>query len=96
MGLSVYDFLARGPTELALVTDPGSPDLELMLDALALEYLPNRIQAIGYETDDEDRPPLLRAKNMVDGKTSLYVCRNYTCAPPLTDPNEISGTLARI
>ena len=96
MGLSVYDFLARGPTELALVTDPGSPDLELMLDALALEYLPNRIQAIGYETDDEDRPPLLRAKNMVDGKTSLYVCRNYTCASPLTDPNEISGTLARI
>ena len=32
--------------------------------------------------------PSLEGKRMICGKTTAYVCRNYTCSPPTDDPEE--------
>jgi hypothetical protein len=37
--------------------------------------------------------PLLAGKGPVDGGAALYVCRNYTCAAPITDPAAVAQVL---
>ncbi len=94
--LCVVDFLLEPPTELVLVGRAGSADREALGRALVQHFLPNRIQAVvDPDADgDDDGLPLVRGKTLVDGKAALYVCRNYTCAAPITDPGAVAPQLA--
>ena len=94
--LCVADFLLTGPVELAFVGPRGSRDLESLLTETAKRFLPNRIvglldpsQAAGAE-----ELPLLRGKTTVDGKAALYVCRDFACRAPVTEPAEVAEQLS--
>ena len=92
--LDVLDFLESIPFELALVGRRGTPDREALERAVAERYLPNRVCA----HLDPDRPeatdlPLLRGKTLVRERAALYVCRNYACAAPVTDPGAAAAAL---
>ncbi|MBI2562782.1 MAG: aldo/keto reductase [candidate division NC10 bacterium] len=93
--LAVVDFLLEGPVELALVGTPGEAGFEALRQEVARRYLPNRILA---HHDPAAGPPvdlpLLRGKGPVDGKAALYVCRNFACRAPVTDPAGVERVLA--
>ena len=89
--LCAVDFLSEPPVELALVGVRGSADLEALRRAVAAHYLPNRVQAtLDPESDPPAaaRLPLLEGKARVDGNAALYLCRDYACQEPVTDPDE--------
>ncbi len=94
--LCVVDLLLEGPVELAFVGRRGSPDLEALRQGVARLYLPNRIEAVldPAGADEADELPLLRGKTMVDGKAALYVCRDFACQVPTTDPAAVGAALA--
>jgi uncharacterized protein YyaL (SSP411 family)/aryl-alcohol dehydrogenase-like predicted oxidoreductase len=93
--LHVVDFLLEGPVELALVGTPGSGDLEALRVEVAKHFLPSRIEAV---IDPGRAPagslPLEQGKTLVDGGAALYVCRDYTCLAPITDPAEVAQALS--
>ena len=60
---------------------------------LRRHYLPNRICASRDPADAETDHPLLKGKDLVNGKAALYVCRNFACLRPVTDPAEIEAVL---
>jgi uncharacterized protein YyaL (SSP411 family) len=93
--LDVLDFLESLPLELALVGRRGAPDREALERAVAERYLPNRVCA-HIDTDQPEATdlPLLRGKTLVRGGAALYVCRNYACAAPVTDPGAAAAALA--
>ncbi|HSU38393.1 MAG TPA: hypothetical protein VLJ38_02465, partial [Polyangiaceae bacterium] len=92
--LGVMDFLATGPVELALIGEPGGPERDALEAALAQHYLPARIIAHAPARQAEpSAPPLLRDKELVGGRAALYVCRNYACAAPVTDPERVADAL---
>jgi uncharacterized protein YyaL (SSP411 family) len=98
--LAVIDLLERGPVELALVGKPGEEDYEALRRAVAALYIPNRITAHldpeRQSPEDESQAaaqPLLQGKMLVDGKAALYVCRDFTCAAPVTDPEAVGEAL---
>lgn len=95
--LAVVDFLLEGPVELALVGQPGEAAFEALRQAIARHYLPNRIIAHHNPTaGDPPAFPLLAGKGLVRGKAALYVCRNFACQAPITDPSEVPAVLAAI
>lgn len=90
--LAVVDFLTEGPVELALVGDNQHVAFEALRRAVAEEYLPNRIiAATGSNTGST--LPLLQGKSMVAGQPALYICRNFSCQRPLTDPQAVAEAL---
>ena len=93
--LCVADLLLEGPTELAFVGVKGLDDLEALQAEVATYFLPNRIQAILDADDPEEAAglPLLEGKTLVDGHAALYVCREFACQKPITDPAAIAAQL---
>ncbi len=92
--LAVADFLMEGPVELAFVGTPGEAGYKALVREVARHYLPNRITA---HHDPAAEPPsnlpLLTEKGLVGGKAALYVCRNFVCRAPVTDPAEVERAL---
>ena len=90
--LAVVDFLIEGPVELALVGHESHDDLRAIRETVAQYYLPNRIVATGSPGHPSSLP-LLRDRPALSGKPTLYICRNYTCRQPITDPRVVSEAL---
>jgi uncharacterized protein YyaL (SSP411 family) len=51
-------------------------------------FLPNKVVAGGTATI-----PLLEARDLRDGKATAYVCEQYVCQAPTTDPEELRRML---
>ncbi|WHZ30289.1 MAG: uncharacterized protein OJF51_005092 [Nitrospira sp.] len=90
--LAVVDFLTEGPVELAIVGDETQDDLHVLREAVARCYLPNRIIATG-SPEQPSSLPLLQNRPVVSGQATLYICRNYTCQQPITDPRSVEEAL---
>jgi uncharacterized protein len=64
--------------------------------ALGRRYLPFAVQ-LGLTTERQRRLsgslPFISAMGPVDGKTSIYVCRDRTCRAPATALDELEGAL---
>ena len=92
--LTVVDLLIEGPVELALVGTPGEAGFEALRREIGQHYLPNRIIAYHEPTTGDPPPfPLLQGKGLVNGRAALYVCRNFACQAPITDPALVASTL---
>jgi hypothetical protein len=39
------------------------------------------------------RSPLLEGRGLVDGRPAAYVCENYVCRIPVTDPDVLAAEL---
>jgi len=93
--LAVVDLLLEGPIELALIGTPGEAGFEALRQEIGRQYLPNRIVS-HYDPAEGDPPPfpLLLGKGLVNGRAALYVCRNFTCQAPITDPMQVAETLS--
>ena len=94
--LSALDFHLSTPYEIALVWPPDAPDTKALISAVYSDYLPNKVVAGRAESDEEaaESIPLLAERPARDGKATAYVCVNYACQSPATDPEELRGQLA--
>jgi uncharacterized protein YyaL (SSP411 family) len=81
--LGVADRYVHGGIDIALV--PGDDGDAAMLDVLRRAYLPTLLLARGHP-DDVDAPLLLRDRPAVGGRTTAYLCRNFSCELPTTEP----------
>jgi uncharacterized protein len=91
--LIAVDLLAEGPIELALIGAPVDPGLEALQLAIREVFLPHRVIATGNGTGTQSTHPLLAGKGLVEGKAALYICRNFSCQRPLTNPGEVTEAL---
>jgi uncharacterized protein YyaL (SSP411 family)/aryl-alcohol dehydrogenase-like predicted oxidoreductase len=92
--LAVADLLLEGPVELAFVGAAGAPDLEALRREAGRHYLPNRIVEHARGGSEDAGLPLLAGKTPVGGRAALYVCRDFACRAPVTDPAGIAEALS--
>jgi uncharacterized protein len=75
--------------EVVLVGKPDSPGTETMLTALRSRYLPSKV-VVFRPIDNPERivkfAPYTEHQTATNGETTAYVCRNFTCSLPTTDP----------
>ncbi|MBX7547462.1 thioredoxin domain-containing protein [Streptomyces sp. NPDC004232] len=92
-GLAVAEALRDGPREIAVVATGTTPDKSataLHRTAL-LGTAPGAVVAVGAAGSDEF--PLLADRPLVGGQPAAYVCRNFTCEAPTTDPERLRTAL---
>jgi uncharacterized protein YyaL (SSP411 family) len=53
------------------------------------------VLAVGDGADPDRAPvPLLVGRGLVDGTAAAYVCRNFACQLPVTDPAALRAALS--
>ncbi|HVA24358.1 MAG TPA: thioredoxin domain-containing protein [Chloroflexota bacterium] len=86
--LCAYD-LHFGPSpEIALAGPLDSPAMANFRQALWSKYIPNKVVAACAPDDAAagEAIPLLQGRDLVDGQAAAYVCQNFACELPVTDP----------
>jgi uncharacterized protein len=94
--LCALDFSTSEPREVAIVGAPEAADTRALLDEVYSTYLPNKVVA-GRDPDDDEAEgliPLLDQRIAREGKATAYVCVQYACQTPTTDPQELARQLA--
>jgi len=87
--LSAADFLLSTPKEIAIVgNDPF--DIQPLLREVWRTYLPNKVVAASFGVDVI---PLLENRPLVNDLPTAYVCVQYACQKPVTDPIELGAQL---
>jgi uncharacterized protein YyaL (SSP411 family) len=82
--LNALDLHLSPPRELAVI---GGPDTEVARVALAA-FDPNAVVAFG----PSENVPLLQGKDLVDGRPAVYICQNFACQAPITQPADLVST----
>jgi uncharacterized protein YyaL (SSP411 family) len=85
--LQALDFHLSTVREVALVGDR----LDDLTAVLRSEFRPHLVAAGGSE--GTDRPELMQGRATVEGRPAAYVCENFTCRMPVTNPDELRSEL---
>jgi uncharacterized protein len=83
--LSALDLHFSPPRELAIL---GPVESDVARAALA-PFEPSSVVAVG----PAEGVPLLAGKGLVGGKPAVYVCENFACKAPVTNPDNLSKAL---
>jgi uncharacterized protein YyaL (SSP411 family) len=86
--LCALDFL-QGPVTAVVVS---GPEPEGLLRAARRGFCPNQVVALA---DGRAAIPILEGRGPLAGKAAAYVCRDWTCLPPVTEPKELEALLRK-
>ncbi|MFO8172939.1 MAG: thioredoxin domain-containing protein, partial [Longimicrobiales bacterium] len=86
--LSVLSDYLTGPVEVVLLGAPGDPELTTMLGAVKSAYHPRRT-VVGGSPEDLPALPMLEGRDLREGRATAYVCRDFSCSPPIHTVEEL-------
>ena len=92
--LSVLDFYLSPQKEIVIITPDQPTAADEMLRRLATTYHTNTIIISAPESDAATSPwPVFQSRPAIDNKPTAYVCQNYTCQLPTTNPSAMLSQL---
>jgi uncharacterized protein len=81
------DFHLHPTKEVALVGE----DLDELAAVVRARHRPHLVLAAG--PPGSTVPPLLKAREPIDGRPAAYVCEHFSCQAPVTDPQQLAQLL---
>jgi uncharacterized protein YyaL (SSP411 family) len=87
------DLLVSGIDEVAIVGAPDRPATAALLAVANAGYRPRQVVTC---TDDPHASalPLLQARFALEGRPTAFVCREFACRQPVTEPAALAALLA--
>lgn len=90
--LSAFDFYA-GPSCEIVIVEGDESTADKMINPLNRLYYPNKIVILKSTGDGSDKieklAPFIIGQVGISGKSTTYVCRDFACKLPTTDPDEM-------
>jgi uncharacterized protein len=91
--LGAMDFHFAAVKEVALVSpQSGDGGVGALASVVRSDFRPHLVMAGGAE--GSERPELMRERTAVDGRPAAYVCENFACRQPVTEPQELAASLS--
>ncbi|MEH3033516.1 MAG: thioredoxin domain-containing protein [Aeromicrobium erythreum] len=85
--LAAAEAAVAGPEQVAVVGEPG-PDRDAMHRVALLRTSPGAVVVVARE--GTEGVTLLQDRTARDGRPTAYVCRDFVCSLPTTDPRDLS------
>jgi uncharacterized protein len=96
-GLAVAEAVVSGPAEIAVVGPAGDARTGALHRMALLAAPPGAVIALGKggeeAADRQDTIPLLTGREPIAGAPAAYVCREFACRMPVTDPELLRAEL---
>ena len=98
--LMAYDFDLGPRSEIVIAGDRNSQSTNDLVNVARAKFLPRSL-ILHHPPDDSGKAieklvPFLVDQKPLDGKSTAYVCQNYTCNLPTTSPIELEKLLQRL
>jgi uncharacterized protein YyaL (SSP411 family) len=93
--LAALDF-ALGPSkEIVISGEKRLESTKKFLEIIRGKYIPNKVIILNQPEKDqlEIISPFVQSYEPLDKKTTIYICENYKCNMPLTDPDDLNNSL---
>ncbi len=95
--LNALDFCLAMPTEIVIAGKVGAKDTNKLLEVVNKTYMPNKILAFAPDSGKGSKKLLLlKDRKSINGKAAAYVCENFACKAPVTDPEEFKRILEAV
>ena len=95
--LNALDFLMGPSQEIVVAGNPESGDTQAMIRAIHGAFLPNRVLLLREAVEGGGRlsslAPYTEPLRTLEGRTTVYLCENYACKRPMTDPEEFASAI---
>ena len=97
--LVALDFSSSKPRQIVVAGRKDGPETKALLREVRRHFLPTTILFLADGAEGQkylgERNEAIRAMSMVDGKPAAYVCENFTCKTPVTDPKQLGELLRK-
>src|SRR5206468_3250721 len=88
--LVALDFSLSKPRQIVIAGKKDAPETKALLKEVHRHFLPKTILLLADGSDGQkflgEKNEAIRAMSTVEGKSAAYVCENFTCKAPVTDP----------
>jgi uncharacterized protein YyaL (SSP411 family) len=91
--LVALEYALSRPFEIAIVGPPDDEATRRLLGAATSDFRPHQVAAYGPAGQEAPAVPLLEDRDLVDGRPAAYVCRDFACQAPVTDPEVLRAAL---
>ena len=97
MMLSALDYDVGPSYEVVIVGPPDDAGTQALVDAVFGPYLPNKVVVLRPPDDDaiEQVISYVSEHRMIDGQPTAYVCEQFACKMPTTDPEQMLALLKK-
>jgi uncharacterized protein YyaL (SSP411 family) len=83
--------------EVVIAGEPGAPDTAALLEVVRSRYLPQAVVLVVPDDKAGDQirqlAPFTENYSSIDGKAAAYVCRDFQCKLPTTNPAKLAELL---
>ncbi len=89
LGISAIQFVHHNPKEI--VISEGNTDTKPFISVIRTAFNPQKVLVFRPQKEDKIRALSSYVIDLLpkDGRTSIYICTNYSCAEPVTDVNNL-------
>jgi len=95
--LVALDYSLAKPRQIVIAGKIGDSQTRALLSEVHRHFVPNKILVLADGGEAQkyfgETNEAIRAMSMVDGKPAAYVCENFVCKAPVTNPQALSGLL---
>jgi uncharacterized protein YyaL (SSP411 family) len=95
--LCALDASLAKPKQIVIAGRPGADDTRALLREIHAHYVPNKIVILADGAAGQkwlgERLEFLRTVGPIDGKAAAFVCENFVCQLPVTDPKKLRELL---
>ena len=97
--LAALDFQLSKPVQIVIAGDPRADDTRRLLAAARAAFVPNKVLLCADGGAGEEflapRLPVLKVIKRIGGRATAYVCENYACKLPTTEPRVLAAQLEK-
>ncbi len=91
--LAAMDLASAPISEVAIVGDPGDPATRALVRVATDGLHPHRVVAVTADPE-HSRIELLQSRFALGGRPTAFVCRDFACRQPVTEPEALAAQLA--
>ncbi len=91
--LCALEFAHAGSTEVAIIGEPDDAATQRLVAVSNRGFHPFRVQASSSAGGDSS-VPLLAGRFALDGRPTAFVCHDFACRLPVTEPEALEALLA--
>jgi len=91
--LVALDLSLSTPRQVVIAGEPDSADTRALIAEVHRHFVPNKILLLADGGEGqrylEEKLEALRGMKPIDGKSAAYICENFTCKAPVTEPGKL-------